>query len=34
MVGALAQLIERGIRIAEVMGLNPICSTNKYLKQP
>ena len=27
MVGALAQLIERGIRIAEVVGLNPICST-------
>lgn len=29
MVGALAQLIERGIRIAEVMGLNPICSTKQ-----
>ena len=27
MVGALAQLIERGIRIVEVGGLNPPCST-------
>lgn len=29
MVGALAQLIERGIRIAEVGGLNPPCSTKQ-----
>ena len=34
LVGALAQLIERIIRIDEVGGLNPPCSTNKYLKQP
>lgn len=33
LVGALAQLIERIIRIDEVGGLNPPCSTNKYLKQ-
>ena len=27
MYGALAQLIERGIRIAEVTSLNLVCST-------
>ena len=30
--GALAQLIERRIRIAEVMGLNPVRSTTILVK--
>ncbi len=25
--GALAQMVERGIRIAEATGSNPVCST-------
>ena len=32
--GAVAQLIERRIRIAEVVGLNPISSTNLRRRLP